>query len=78
MEKVKSMVEHVNNLTKLAMSSPSGMEQVAIQLNGIEIASNSEADVMQGIAEKILPDNWEWTIREVIGGHCSLIIISTG
>lgn len=75
---IELAIKRVTELTDLAMSSQAGLERVAASLGRLEIASFSRPDVMRGVAQKVLPSQWEWDVAEMVGGDCVLVVKRTG
>ena len=75
---IEQTTKRIEEFTDLVLSGVAGQGLVAQSIGTLEIASFSRADVMRGVAEKILPRKWEWEVVESVCGNCFLVIKSIG
>lgn len=73
-QQINEMMKQVKELTTLALSGPEGMEAVANRLGPPLNIYNSECGVMRGIAERVLPVNYEFKIIATVLGECHLVV----
>jgi hypothetical protein len=74
---LENATTRVEEFTELAMSGQAGLDRVVASLGPLKISSFSRADVMRGIADRVLPNQWEWDVAEFVDGGCALVVKRT-
>lgn len=74
---IEQATDRVEILTDLAMSGPDGLQRVVDSIGPVTILSSERAEIMWGIAVKVLPKQWEFEVANTVTGECSLIVTRT-
>jgi hypothetical protein len=73
-QQIDHLVTRVKELTEQAQSSPKGLESVAQILGGHINVYSTECGLMRGIAERVLPSNWDFQTMSTVSGKCVLVV----
>lgn len=74
---LNAMLEYVKDLVDEAETSSDGLRSVAKRLGGISYSNSGRSHryaLTCGIAARVLPSSWEYSVVEACDGVCEIIV----